>query len=56
MEDHAVLKAVIAAALVVDPAKRAPVKKILEIMREEWGRSDGGTARARSRSAGTRAQ
>ena len=49
------MKAVIAAAL-VDPVKRAPAKKILEIMREEWGRSDGGTARARSRSAGTRAQ
>ena len=36
-EDHEVLRAVIAAALVVDPAKRAPARKILEIMRRGWG-------------------
>ena len=35
-EDKEVLRAVIAAALVVDPAERAPARKILEIMREGW--------------------
>ena len=35
-EDYKVLKAVIAAALVVDPADRAPAGRILEIMREGW--------------------
>ena len=34
--DNEVLSAVIAAALVVDPAKRAPARNILEIMRERW--------------------
>ena len=37
IRDHEVLMAVIAAALVIDPAKRAPAKKILEIMYEGWG-------------------
>ena len=35
-EDYEVLKAVTAAALVVDPADRAPAGRILEIMREGW--------------------
>lgn len=36
-EDYEVVRAVIAASLVVDPAKRAPARKILEILREAWG-------------------
>ena len=35
-EDNEILRAVIAAALVVDPAKRAPAREILRIMREGW--------------------
>ena len=35
-EDDEVLSAVTAAALVVDPAKRAPARNILEITRERW--------------------
>ena len=35
-EDDEVLSAVTAAALVIDPAKRAPTWNILEITRERW--------------------
>ena len=35
-EDNEILRAVIAAALVVEPAKRAPAREMLRIMREGW--------------------
>ena len=56
-EDLEVLRAVIAATLVIDPAKRVSAKKLLEIMRELWGVStEPDVLDTAHDSAGTRAR